>query len=332
VPGPPSNPDILVLADDDDAGVSRLVSSLKARFDVAWWRFGLPESSVSVDLGPEGFRLEQPDGEIRPPTLRHTPVIVHRRRFLQARPLVASELEGAADRAFSEREWGSLIEGLLLAEERHSDSTWLNSPSAALRTANKLSLLLFAAQAGLPVPPFSISTPVRFPRSRGELVVKAISADERIDESRQLTTALLSPEDLRDLPGARIPTPSLLQEYVPAEMEIRVFYALGELFALALRSPREHVDIRHVPRSELSPVAHELPSALRESLAGVAAAFGLGYCTFDLVVAAGEPPALVDVTPNGDWDYFESDEAPVVTEFLAEAIAARVSSGRAGEG
>lgn len=320
-------PEILVLADEDDAGVARLVALLEARFDVAWWRFGLPESSLSVDLDRDGFRLEQPGVELCQQTFRQASVVVHRRRLMQSRPFVVSELEVATDRAFSEREWGSLIEGMLLAEEKHSRSTWMNSPSASLHTANKLSLLLFAVQAGLPVPRFSISTPVRFPRTRGsELVTKAISADERIDESRYFTTALLSPGDLRDLPGVPVPTPSLLQEYVAAETELRVFYALGEFLALALRPSPEHVDIRHRSRSDLAPVIDELTPALRGPLAELVTAFGLDYCTFDLVVPAEGSPALVDITPNGDWDYFESDEAPVVSEFLAEAIAGRVSS------
>jgi hypothetical protein len=55
----------------------------------------------------------------------------------------------------------------------------------------------------------------------------------------------------------------------------------------------------------------------------LARTFNLGYCAFDLVVAEDGRPALLDITPNGDWDYFESDPAPVVTEFLADTIVSR---------
>jgi hypothetical protein len=326
--GTSSEPAVLVFADGDDAGASRLVASLATKLSVTWWRFGLPEESVSVDVDGDGFRLEQPGATVRSADLQHTPTVVYRRRLLQPRSLVSSELSPAADRDFSEREWTSLIEGLLLAEERHTHATWLNPPSATLLTANKLSLLLCAARVGLPVAPFSVSTPVRFPPSAaGDLVTKAISSDERIDETRYFSTARLSAEDLRDLPGTRIPTPSLLQEYLSPSLELRVFYALGEFLTLALTPSGEHVDIRHSPREDLSPRVHDLPAELREGLGALAREFNLGYCTFDLVVPHDGSPALVDVTPNGDWDYFESDASPVVTEFLADTILASNSRG-----
>ena len=197
----------------------------------------------------------------------------------------------------------------------------MNSPSATLLGANKLSLVIRAARGDLPVPHFSISTPVRFPDSdSGDLVAKAISADERIDVDRHFSTTKLSAKDLADLPGARLPTPSLLQEYVAPELEIRVFYAFGRLSSLALKPSGDHVDIRHTPRAGLAPTQHDLPSKLSNALAEFAKNQSFSYCTFDLLAPNGEEPLLVDITPNGDWDYFESDSRPVVSEFLAQAI------------
>ena len=296
------------------------------RLGISWWRFGLPESSISVYADDKGFQLEQPGARVSSADLQHAPVVIYRRRLLQPRPLVVSELPSAEDREFSEREWTSLIEGLLLAEERDSHATWLNPPSAALLTNNKLPLLSRAARMGLPVPTFAVSTPVRFPPSaRGELVAKAISSNQQISANRYFSTALLSREDLRDLPGAHLSTPSLLQEYVLADVELRVFYLLGAFFSLALTPSRDHIDIGHAPRAKLSPRAYDLTPELGHALADLANAFALGYCTFDLVIPADGPPALLDITPNGDWDHFESDAAPVVTEFLADTIAAHIS-------
>lgn len=316
---------MLVFADADDVGVSRLVASLETRLSVTWWRFGVPESSVSVDVDRSGFHLEQPKARVCSNAIREAEVIVYRRRLIQPRPLVLSDLPAPEDRSFSEREWTSLIEGLLLAEEREAHATWLNSPSAALLTHNKLALLLRAARMGLPVPAFSLSTPVRFPsRSRDELVAKAISSNERIDTTRYFSTRLLSREDLRNLPGEHLPTPSLLQEYVPADIELRVFYLLGAFLSLALTPSRDHVDIRYTPRTELAPRVHDLEPELRHALARLASVLALGYCTFDLVIPAGGSPVLLDITPNGDWAHFESDSAPVVTEFLADTIATHI--------
>ena len=234
---------------------------------------------------------------------------------------MASELASLADRSFSEREWTSLISGLLLAEERQDGTTWINPPSATLVSNNKLMLLLLAARSGVSVPPFSVSTPVRPPLALGRaLVTKAISADERIDDVRYFSTALLPRKDLEALPGARLPTPALLQEHVPPSKELRVFYMLGKFLCLALSPSQEHVDIRHAPRASLMPRVCDLPTELCASLDRLARSLALTYCTFDLITPDDGDPVLIDMTPNGDWEYFESSSDPVVTDFLANAI------------
>ncbi len=322
-------PAVLIFADADDIGVSRLAVRLGTELPVIWWRFGVPEQSVSVHADAGGFELNQPKARVDSSEVRLAPLIVYRRRLLQPRPLVSSTLPARADREFSEREWTSLVDGLLLAEESRTPSTWVNPPTATLLGSNKLSLLLQAARAGLAVPPFSVSTPVRFPStSSAELVAKAISADERIDEKRHFATARLSAADRQALPNAALPTPSLLQEYVAPSLELRVFYALGRLLTLALTPSDRHVDIRYSSFSDLDPREHELPGGIGEALASFARSRSLSYCTFDLVLPEQGDPALVDITPNGDWSYFESDEQPLISEFLADAIAEHVASHR----
>jgi hypothetical protein len=318
---PSSDLAVVVLADADDVGVARLVASLARRAHVSWWRFGLPESALSAHLDDRGFLLEQPGASLSSAELQRADIVIYRRRLLQPRPLVASELPSPADRSFSEREWTSLIDGLLLAEARRGGPTWLNQPSATLVANNKLALLLIAARSGLPVPPFSVSTPVRPPSARRQaFVTKAISADEQIDDVRYLSTALVPPEHAQQLWGEQVSTPALLQEYVAPSCELRVFYMLGDFLCLALTPSREHVDIRHAPRASLSPRVHDLSVELREALDRLARSFALGYCTFDLIVPDEGSPVLVDITPNGDWDYFESDANPIVTEFLVDTI------------
>ena len=322
-------PTVLIFADADDVGVGRLTSCLPDELPVTWWRFGVEEASVSVQADTDGFELRQPGARVSASDLRAAPLVIYRRRLLQARPLVSSQLATAADREFSEREWSSLIDGLLLAEEVRADCTWLNAPTATLLGSNKLSLLLRAANDGLPVPPFSVSTPVRFPEATSkELVAKAISADERIDERRHFSTTLLSDADRAALPGTALPTPSLLQEYVAPSLEVRVFYSLGELLSLALTPSDQHVDIRYAPLVDLNAREYDLPADLAEALRGFAERLSFSYCTFDLVLSERGEAALVDITPNGDWSYFESDEEPLISRFLASAIAKHIDSHR----
>jgi hypothetical protein len=321
-----SSPAVLLLADADDIGVARLAAQLPAELSVVWWRFGLPESSVSVDVDQHDFHLEQPGACLRSSDFRSARLIVHKRRVHQPRPLVASELSCVEDHDFSEREWTSLIEGLLLAEEQRCGAVWLNPPSTVLSTANKMSLMMRASRAGLPVPSFRVSTPVKLPAPRPDgLVTKAVSTDERIDATRYLSTTLVPADMLDAVAGCRTPTPCLLQQYIPPAYELRVFYVLGQVFTLALTPSAEHVDIRHLAAADMQPRAHELPRELAVALSDFTRLVGLNYCTFDLLVPHDGPVALVDITPNGAWDYFESASAPTLTQLMAATIETHVN-------
>jgi hypothetical protein len=322
-----SAPTVILLADADDLGVARLASQLATRLSVVWWQFGLPESSVSVDVDHTGFCLEQPGATLLSSYFQSASIVLYKRRVHQPRPLVVSELDEEHDRAFAEREWTSLIDGLLLAEEHRSVSDWLNPPSAVALTANKFSLLLRAARAGLDVPSFRVSSPVRLPAGAGTRVItKAISTDEQIDAQRHLTTTLLPPETLERIVGAKLGTPPLLQGYVAPLQELRVFCVLGRILAFALTPSTEHVDIRHTTAAEMAPRPYELTDQLASALRDFAGLLKLNYCTFDLLVPDRGPPALVDITPNGAWDYFETASSPIISQQIAHAIEASVGS------
>jgi glutathione synthase/RimK-type ligase-like ATP-grasp enzyme len=322
-------PSVILLADADDLGVARLASELAARQSVVWWQFGLPESSVCVDADHTRFCLGQPGATLRSTDFQSASIVLYKRRVNQPRPLVASDLDHEPDRAFSEREWTSLIEGLLLAEQHRGTSEWLNPPSAVALTANKFSLLLRAARAGLDVPAFRVSSPVKFPDGAGARVItKAISTDEQIDVERHLTTTLLPPATLERIVGAQLGTPPLLQEYVAPVLELRVFFVLGRILAYALTPSAEHVDIRHTTAEAMAPRRYELTEQLTAALRDFAVQLNLNYCTFDLLVPNRGPPALIDVTPNGAWDYFETASSPIITRQIAQVIEASVGDAR----
>jgi hypothetical protein len=323
---------ILVLADEDDLGVSRLVTRLRQEHQVKWWPFGGAETAIAVDATPDRFCLSRGDECLTSDDFAGADLVICKRRWLQPRPMVRSGLLNAADRRFAEREWRSLLDGLLAAQERRCEAVWLNAPSAWARTANKLSLMLRAVELGLPVPAFRISTPLRRPGGdpAADLVAKAISADEEIEPSRHFSTVKLGRSELAGLLGQRVTTPSLLQEHVEAVGELRAYFVLGEFVTVRLQSSAEHVDIRHATRDEMRPRLDRLPAGWAEPLGALAQDLGLGYCAFDLVERENGGPALVDVTPAGSWDYFETPEDPFLSCALAKAVESRLVAMMAG--
>jgi hypothetical protein len=309
---------VVVLADADDVGVRRLVSSLRPVCEVSWWRFGHPETTIAVDADQHSFCLEQQDATLSSADLARADLVIYKRRLLQPRPLVASTLAESADREFSEREWTALVEGLLLAEESRSNAIWMNSPSSWALTSNKLALLLRAGQLGLSIPHFTIGTTIDARET--DVVTKAISANEVIDPARYFSTTRVPASTLRDLSGRRLPTPAFLQDYVAPARELRAYYILGCMLTIALTPSTEHVDIRYASAASMAPTWDELPAALDTRLRTLARVLELTYCVFDLIEPASGDPLLVDITPVGGWDYFESEDAPFISDALAVAI------------
>jgi hypothetical protein len=315
------------LADADDVGVRRVVSYLHASCAVTWWSFGAREASVTVDADKDSFCLGQFGVTLRSADFARADLVVYKRRWLQPKPLVVSELSSAADRQFSEREWTSLLEGLLLAEEHRSDAVWLNPPSSWALTSNKLALLLRASRLGLDVPRFTVSTTIQMRDLHDRAVVaKAISADEVIDSARYFATARLYHDSLQHLNGQHLSTPSLLQDYVTPVRELRSYYILGRTITIVLTPSPEHVDIRYVPAESMAPTFDHLPAELDAALCGLARTFNLNYCAFDLLVPVHGDPMLIDITPAGSWDYFESEDAPFISNALGAVIKDHVMS------
>ena len=321
-----TRPLILVLADADDIGVRRVVSHLRTRCTVTWWRFGVPETSVTVEADNDTFCLKQPGATVTSSDFARASLVIYKRRWLQPKPLVLSTLSGAADRLFSEREWTSLIEGLLQAEEHRGNSVWLNQPSSWALTSNKLALLLRASREGVHIPRFTISTNVPMQHVHNDdVVVKAISADEVIDSTRYFATTRLSRDSLQGLDRRQLPTPSLFQDYVAPVQELRAYYILGRMVTITLTPSPEHVDIRYVPADSMAPTRARLPGELDTTLRALARTFGLNYCAFDILVPSRGDPVLVDITPAGSWDYFESEDSPFISNAFGAIITDHVA-------
>ena len=173
--------------------------------------------------------------------------------------------------------------------------------------------------------PFRVSTPVRFPsRALNGVVTKAISADERIDSSRYLTTALVPPETLQEIENVHLSTPCLLQHRIQVQAELRIFQILEDTIAVRLKPSADHTDIRYSSAREMAPHMTEISPELRSTLKHFTKSQQLCFCAFDILITDDSRQFLVDITPNGSWDYFEDDEAPAISEALAKVVANKV--------
>jgi hypothetical protein len=188
------------------------------------------------------------------------------------------------------------------------DKTWL-TPFHHLKV-NKLELLDVASRCGLRVPHTRVLNNRRDLRDfylqlDGQLISKPI-ADVRQSYQQEGCTSVVLTTAIDEERIAALPPrffPSLFQEKVAIDFEIRAFYLDGEFFATAiLNSAQRSVDkkldgtaahVHHVP--------YRLPRALTEALHTLMRTIGLNTGAIDLIRTVQGEYVFIEVNPGGQY-------------------------------
>lgn len=128
---------------------------------------------------------------------------------------------------------------------------WLNHPQKT--KVNKINLLLKAKKAGLNIPETTIANNkydfLKFLESQNTCITKPISESTYFvcnEQAYPMLTEKISKENIENLDSQIFP--SLVQEYIAKEFEIRVFYLNEECFSMAIFSqsdPQTQIDFRN---------------------------------------------------------------------------------------
>jgi hypothetical protein len=299
------------------------VSQMLASRDVPnlLWFFDIRDDELVVDAGPGFFELRRDADVLCSEALERASAIVYRTRLGRSTRLVTSTRGTFEERQFADREWSSLLNGLLLeAEYRYKCPTWINRPSAGLLAANKFQLIATADLDGLHVPPWRVSTDALLPGSPdGQFVCKAINEDERIDDQRMFSTSVLDHEVVARSPF-RTDCPSFIQERVDTQYELRVYHFLGQVLCVKVRSDAPYADIRLVPKGSLEVEQVGIQADVAEAIRGYCERRQLSYCVFDFLCTLDQRCFLVDVTPSGGWSYLERPDDPFITRWYVDTL------------
>ncbi len=331
---PSTTPQAIIIGHAPDGDIERLVPALReAGITVLVWRLDAPDRDVEVQAEAGRFLLCRQGHCLSSTDMEQTCMVIHRVGIGRLnRPVIATRGTDAS-RRFVEREWSTLLVSLLLdAEQRYPHIVWVNRPSVSMVASKKHHLLSTADLDGFTVAHFSVSTQNVVPNSQSDQwICKAIDEDQEVDEQRTFSSARL-PEELLNASPFRTDCPSLIQERVVADHELRVYYLLGRVLALKLVTDQEYVDIRLLPRHSFSVV----PVHIEADLSGMVRSYcnrrGLSYCVFDFLASTRSGYTLIDVTPGGSWSHYEDVAELTVTRWYASVVADVIRHSRARSG
>jgi len=306
---------ILVVSFPDNPHVSAVLRHLTRPFTV----FDVAEfpdrARLSARFGPgeDGLTLTAEDGRLV------DAADLGAVWFRRIRPMTLdAELTDPVGRLFA---WSESTEALT-GFWHSTECFWMNPPAADEVGQRKIRQLQVARQVGLTVPDTLITND---PAQAREFVAARLDrgvvrkAFRNIAEAPR-TTALLGPADLDRMPQVRF-APVTFQEFVPAELDLRVIVVEDEIFAAAIRSqPEYRADYR--PGSGTAEVrAHRLSDDVADRLLALHKRLGLVYGASDLRLTPDGDYVFLEVNPAGEFLFACERTGQPVPQAIAAALA-----------
>ncbi|MCX4638953.1 ATP-grasp ribosomal peptide maturase [Streptomyces sp. RPA4-5] len=177
-----------------------------------------------------------------------------------------------------------------------TQARWMNHPVAAAQARYKPWQLRLAHRSGFLVPATLLTTfPAmarQFAAAHRDLVVKSVSGKHPGDPPMVLPTTRISPDT--DFSGVAA-GPTLLQQHIPKEADIRLTCVGEHLFAARKKADPEEVDSRFTHQGTWEPV--EVPDAVQQAVNSYMSAAQLAYGAFDFAE-----------DPDGAWWFLECNQ------------------------
>lgn len=186
---------------------------------------------------------------------------------------------------------------------------WIPDYKVSRGQLNKMETLLKARQLGIKIPKSIVSTSkneaLAFYNITGDLITKSIKDADLLSfkgEEIDLYTKVITSKEIDSFPDFFFPT--LFQEKIEKEFELRVFFIENNYFAMAIFSQNDEttsVDFRNYNRAKPNRyIPFNLPEDLLSKIKKLMKAIGLNTGSIDLLVSKDtEDYYFLEVNPVG---------------------------------
>ena len=239
-------------------------------------------------------------------------------------PDIAESVRSSGFRNFARRESQEALSGLW----RTLDCFWMSCPDAINYASYKPRQLQVASGLGFRVPITLISNSpddaARFRSKHGQVIAKPLYSGD-IEHENERMVVFTTPVTTCDLAATKSIhlAPTLFQEYIQKELELRVTIIGTQVFAASINS-QNVVDALHDWR-KASPESlcfrsYELPRSVSEKCARLVASFGLTFGTIDMVKTPSGEYVFLELNPNGQWGWLENLTGDAYTRAIATLL------------
>ena len=324
----PSERPVLIVTEPPDVHADFVINELKKR-DVPVFRFHTEDFPVNSQISISGAGAVW-TAEIRTP-LRSLRLEDVRAAWLRrpGEPVVDSTLRPESREFAVEQARSTLTAMYALIGDR-----WLSHPESIRAAGDKVRQMRRAAATGLAVPDTLIGNDVdrvvEFHHGNVRLgrgtAVKSLWVRSQISYDGGLRVPMTTkwPENVEpdQVDTIRL-TPTVFQEYVPKQREIRAVVIGGRVFAASVDSqaiPAARHDVRGAGK-QAGYEPYDLPEEVRSALLEMVRGLGLRFCSADLVLTPDGRHVFLDLNPNGQWLWLELEAGLPLTAAMADVLA-----------
>lgn len=212
------------------------------------------------------------------------------------------------------------------------DAVWVSEPQRIREASLKLRQLALARELGLPVPRFVVTNDVARARDflaafPAGVVVKTLAQPSVLVEDRValLYTHVVTATDAEQIETVRF-GPTLLQEFVPKRLDVRVTVIGHRLFAVGIEThgvESARADLRAAEVYDLPHRPIDLPPAVGSACLALVDRLGLRFGAIDLLLAPDGRFVFLEINPNGQWYWLEEAAGVPLTRALCDPLTGR---------
>jgi glutathione synthase/RimK-type ligase-like ATP-grasp enzyme len=319
----------LILAPHGDLHAAAVYWGLLRSGITALWCASLASDLIGpISLQSDGYRKWRLGGSINRPDLS----AVWFRRPQKPDTFPQTRTEHAA---CLRREWSEFHDNLYALCDELSNALWVNAPTAAFMTENKIVQLHAARQCGLSYPETLVSNDPqeirRFIGRHGRLIYKSFARYTWTESSSGKKFALWAHMIDADMPiedASLAVCPGIYQAYVDKKYDVRVTVIGERMFAVRIRPAAGGVapDWRpHALTNEIRLDAITLPATYESKLKLLMRRLNIAFGCVDLVVDHEGEIHFLEVNQSGDFLFAEELDSSLP---LLRAMCSMLATGR----
>jgi glutathione synthase/RimK-type ligase-like ATP-grasp enzyme len=212
------------------------------------------------------------------------------------------------------------------------DATWINNPFTTRIAHRKLLQLKVANDVGFATPRTLVTNDpqaaVAFGEALGtDLAIKSLGAISVMERSEKgirqygIFTRRISLADLQRVENKILHMPTLLQEFVEKQYELRITCVGRQIFACRIESRGRDLpaDDYRFDTENVEHTAYECPE-LHPPLRAYMEAFALNFGCFDVLIAKNGQAYFLECNPNGQWLWVEKMTGLPISRAIAEEL------------